>query len=127
MTLPSFRDLDVWQRSMSLVEESYRRTAALPNEERFGLTSQIRRAAVSIPSNIAEGRCRKSTATFANHVDIALGSHGELETLVELALRLGFLNKGNMGELLALCVAVGQMLTRLHQSLDQKLKTHPRR
>jgi four helix bundle protein len=122
-----FRALDVWQRSMALVEECYRTTRSFPDDERFGLTSQIRRAAVSIPSNVAEGRCRKSTATYANHVDIALGSHGELETLIEVACRLGYLTKTAGEPLISSCQAVGQMLTRLHQSLELKIRTNPRR
>ena len=93
MTIPfTYRDLEAWQRGMDLVECCYRISADFPKAELYGLTSQIRRAAVSIPSNVAEGRCRKSTAVFANHVDIALGSHGELETCLELAERLGFLS-----------------------------------
>ena len=87
----TYRDLDAWKQGMDLVEECYRFTTAFPAHELYGLTSQIRRAAVSIPSNIAEGRCRHTTKTFTNHVSIALGSFGELETCIELSARLGFL------------------------------------
>jgi four helix bundle protein len=74
----SFRDLMVWERSMCLVEEIYRVTSRFPREEQFGLTSQIRRAGVSIPSNIGEGKRRKRQRAFLHHLDIALGSQGEV-------------------------------------------------
>src|SRR5687767_11668572 len=72
----AFRDLKVWHRSMDLVERIYEVTAAFPKDERFGLTAQIRRAAVSVPSNIGEGSRRKKRKAFLNHLDIALGSQG---------------------------------------------------
>ena len=72
----SFRDLEVWQESMTLVEEIYALSKRFPSEERFGLTSQLRRAAVSIPSNIGEGSRRKRKKAFRNHLDIALGISG---------------------------------------------------
>ena len=72
----SFRDLEVWQESMTLVEEIYALSKRFPADERFGLTSQLRRAAVSIPSNIGEGARRKRRKAFLNHLDIALGSQG---------------------------------------------------
>ena len=87
----AFRDLKVWQRSMDLVERIYEVTAAFPNDERFGLTSQIRRAAVSVPSNIGEGSRRKKRKAFLNHLDIALGSQAEVEVQLEIAKRLRFL------------------------------------
>lgn len=90
--LITFRDLDTWRVAMDLVERCYRITRTFPREELYGLTAQMRRAAVSIPSNVAEGYCRKSTAAYANHVAIALGSHGELETCIEIAKRLDFLS-----------------------------------
>ena len=88
----SFRDLKVWQKAMLLVEDVYRASKQFPRDERFGLTSQLRRAAVSIPSNIGEGGRRKRTKAQLNHLDIALGSQGEVEVQVELALRLGYSN-----------------------------------
>jgi len=86
----SFRDLELWQESMTLVEEIYALSKRFPPEERFGLTSQLRRAAVSIPSNIGEGARRKRRKAFAHHLDIALGSQGEVDVQLELAARLGF-------------------------------------
>ena len=117
----SHRDLDVWNVSMNLVEEIYRATAAFPKSELYGLTNQTRRAAVSIPSNVAEGHCRPTTGAYAHHVGIALGSHGELETCLEIATRLAFLPQSERDRLLATSDRVGQMLNRLHQSLERKI------
>ena len=80
--------LDVWQDAMSLVEAVYRLTAGLPDSERFGLVSQMRRAAVSVPSNIAEGAARRSTAEYLRFLSIARGSLAELDTQLQIALRL---------------------------------------
>src|SRR5438046_286535 len=87
----SFRDLKVWQQSMLLVEDVYRLSRGFPVDERFGLTSQIRRSAVSIPSNIGEGGRRKRRKAHLNYLDIALGSQGEVDVQLEIALRLGYL------------------------------------
>lgn len=110
---------------MDLVEQCYRSTAAFPKSEVYGLTSQIRRAAVSIPSNVAEGHCRRSTKAYANHVSIALGSHGELETCLELAARLGFLATPEQTRMLAMTDSVGRLLSGLHQALERKLSSSP--
>jgi len=85
----TYRDLVAWQRAMELAEEVYRATAAFPGDEKFGLVSQMRRAAVSIPSNIAEGFGRKRRAEFKRFLEIARGSLFELQTQAELARRLG--------------------------------------
>ena len=116
-----YRDLETWQQAMTLVEECYRVTTSFPKSEQYGVSSQIRRAACSIPSNVAEGRCRRSTKVFANHVDIALGSHGELETCLEIALRLGFLAKPEKRKLSERCHVVGRLLNGLYNSLEHKL------
>ena len=92
MSILTYRDLEVWKQGMDLVEDCYKVTASFPKSELYGLTSQLRRAVISIPSNVAEGRSRKSTKAFRNHVSIALGSHSELETCLELATRLGFMS-----------------------------------
>jgi len=84
----SFRDLDVWRLGLELVEVIYRCTATFPKSETFGLAAQMRRAAVSIPSNIAEGQARKSTKEFLQFISIALGSLAELDTQLELTVRL---------------------------------------
>jgi len=106
---------------MDLVEQCYRTTASFPREELYGLTSQLRRAAVSIPSNVAEGHCRRKTKAYANHVSIALGSHGELETCIELASRLGFLSPRDRPELQDRCDEVGRLLSGLYRSLEEKI------
>jgi four helix bundle protein len=87
----SFRQLQVWQLAMELVTEIYRTTARFPPSEKFGLTSQLRRAAVSVPANIGEGKRRKRQRALLHHLDIALGSQGEIEVQLEIAMRVGFL------------------------------------
>ena len=116
----SFRDLEVWQLGMELVVQLYCATEKFPAAERYGLTSQIRRAGVSIPSNIAEGHARKSDGAYLNHVRIALGSQAELGTELELASRLGFLSPDHSAALLADVDRVRQMLHGLKRSLDRK-------
>jgi four helix bundle protein len=86
----NYKNLKVWQVSMDLAEELYKLSAELPNDERFGLVSQIKRSAVSIPSNIAEGTGRGTEKDLARFLNIALGSSFELETQILLSIRLGF-------------------------------------
>ena len=85
-----YSELIVWQKAMDLVTEIYKITSTFPSDERFGLSSQARRAAVSIPSNIAEGHGRKATGAYVNHLSIAYGSLVELETQIQIAVRLNF-------------------------------------
>ena len=87
------KDLDVWKKGIELVEQVYSMSSAFPDSERFGLTSQIRRAAVSIPSNIAEGAARKSDKELLQFLSIAIGSLAELETQYILAIRIGFVKE----------------------------------
>jgi four helix bundle protein len=117
----TYRNLDAWKLGIALVEECYRSTARFPKSELYGLTSQIRRAAISIPSNIAEGQCRPTTRAYAHHVGIALGSHGELDTYIEIGSRLAMLPEEDKRRLLATADRVGQMLNRLHQSLERRM------
>ena len=91
MAVKHYRELIVWQKSMDLVTQVYRLTRLFPREELYGLTNQIRRAAVSIPSNIAEGQARQSTAEFRNFLSIAQGSLAELETQILIAVNLNYL------------------------------------
>jgi len=105
------KDLDVWKYSMDLVEEIYRLTYKFPDSERYGLTSQIRRAAISIPSNIAEGAGRKSDKELIQFVSIALGSLTELETQYLIAVRLKYVEPSNT--LMELIVKVKQLLLAL--------------
>jgi four helix bundle protein len=119
-TVFTYRDLEAWQKGMDLVEGCYRVTTSFPKSELYGLTSQLRRAAVSIPSNLAEGHCRRSTGAYLNHVSIALGSHGELQTCVEIAVRLGFLAATERARLIADTDTVGRLLYGLYNSLERK-------
>ena len=114
----SFRDLKVWRDSMTLVEEIYKVTARFPRDERFGLTAQIRRASVSIPSNIGEGKRRKRRKAYLNHLDIALGSQGEVEVQVEIGYRLGYMKKDDFQRLSNCVEEVGRMLNGLIESLQ---------
>jgi four helix bundle protein len=116
----TYRDLDAWKQGMDLVEHCYRTTASFPKSELYGLTSQPRRAAVSIPANVAEGHCRRSTKAYTNHVSIAIGSHGELETCVELSERLGFLSAADRARTLAISDSVGRLLHGLYRALAAK-------
>jgi len=106
---------------MDFVEQIYRSTAGFPSAELYGLTTQLRRAAVSIPSNVAEGCCRKLTKVYINHVSIALGSHAEIETCLEVSARLGFVKDAENRRLLAVCDSVGRLLNGLYRSLEIKL------
>ena len=103
VTISSFRDLDVWKDAVDLAEKVYRATTTFPADERFGLTSQIRRAAASVASNIAEGHARNSTREFLQFVAIALGSLAEVETQWEIASRVLRLANANptLGESIA--------------------------
>ena len=103
VTISSFRDLDVWKDAVDLAEKVYRATTAFPGDERFGLTSQIRRAATSVASNIAEGHARNSTREFFQFVAIALGSLAEVETQWEIANRV--LRLANVGPTLGESIA----------------------
>jgi len=112
-----YRDLVVWQKAMDLVVEIYHLCQSFPAAERYGLVSQMQRAAVSIPSNIAEGHARKSSGAFVNHLSIAAGSLAELETQIMLAERLGFCNENTSLSLLTSTDEIGRMLTGLKNSL----------
>ena len=115
-----FRDLTVWQKAMDLAANVYRVTKDFPAEERFGLTSQMRRAAVSIPSNIAEGHARNSTGEFIQSLGYAKGSLAELETQAEIAERLQFISREQNCELKMEMQEVGRMLSGLLNSLRSK-------
>jgi len=114
----SFRDLKVWKKSMDLVEQIYEVTRRFPPDERFGLTAQIRRAAVSVPSNIGEGSRRKKRNVTLNHLDIALGSQAEVEVQLEIAYRLRFLPAGDYKRTQAAIEEIGRMLNGLIMSLQ---------
>jgi len=119
-SLHSYRDLLVWQKSMDLAEKIYPATSQLPPEERFGLVSQMRRAAVSIPSNIAEGQSRNSTGEFIQFLGVAKGSLAELETQVELATRLQMLEPAMHRQLTEAMQEISRMLSGLVGKLRSK-------
>jgi len=120
VAISSYRDLDVWQQAMKLAELCYKETEAFPRRETYGMASQIRRAAVSIASNIAKGSSRRSRQAYLNHLSIALGSQSELETQVELSRRLTLLPDKSAQGILELAEVVGRMLHALIRSLEQK-------
>lgn len=119
MTVRNYSELVAWQKAMDLVERIYAATKKFPKEELYGLTSQIRRAAVSIPSNIAEGQGRKSTKEFLHHLSIAYGSLREVETQVLIAGRLQYLGQEEINRLLELSAEVGRIINGLSQSLTR--------
>ena len=112
-----FKELKIWQKSMDLVVDIYTVTTNFPTDEKFGLTSQLRRCAVSIPSNIAEGAGRDSEKEFLYFLSIALGSSFELETQLILSQRLNLLTKQNLEDLLSLNNYVQNMIVKLRLSL----------
>ena len=116
-----YRDLAVWQKAMDMVTGVYRAVASFPKSEQYGLSSQIRRSAISVPSNIAEGAGRRQTPAFLNHVAIAYGSLAELETQLLISQRLGFLNGEVVDRLLESTSEIGRMLNGLRNSLKQQI------
>ncbi|MGH8634036.1 MAG: four helix bundle protein [Burkholderiales bacterium] len=114
----SHQDLIAWQEAMRLVEMIYRHTALFPKEEIFGLTTQLRRSAVSIPSNIAEGAARNSSRELLQFLGIANGSLAELQTQLEIAARLGYLNAG--AECSGQVSRVGKLLIGLRKSIRDR-------
>jgi four helix bundle protein len=120
MSISSYKDLTVWQKAMTLCEGLYQGTRTFPREEIYGLTSQIRRAGVSMPANVAEGWGRQSTGDYIHFLKIAQGSAMELETELLLSLRLGLLQPSQAEPLLAQTTEVQKMLRSLIGSLQRK-------
>ena len=116
----SYRDLEVWQRGMDLVELVYTLTKPFPADERFGLTAQLRRAAISIPPNVAEGWGRGPRKEFMHFLKIARGSLAEVETQLIVAHRLGYLEEESLRSALDKATVEGKMLTALLRSLEKK-------
>lgn len=116
------KDLDVWKKSMDIVESIYKDTTRFPKEEIYGLTAQMRRAAVSIPSNIAEGAARNGKKEFVQFLYIALGSLSELETQIIIAKRLDYIHE--IDSLLTDCSTNKKLLNGLIISLTRKLLSH---
>jgi four helix bundle protein len=124
MALRSYQELVAWEKSMALVSDIYRCTQGFPKEEIYGLTSQIRRAAVSVPSNIAEGRGRLTRGEFKQFLGHARGSVFELETQVSIARDLGFLDEKSTKNLLERISEVGRILSGLLNSLEAVRTSH---
>ena len=117
--MKTYRALFVWQKSMDLVKKIYSATRSFPKEELYGLTGQIRRCAVSIPSNIAEGYGRHSATEYVRFLRIATGSLYELQTQIEISLNLDFLKKGDHANLSSRCIEIEKMLSSLINKLGK--------
>ena len=118
-SIRSYRDLMVWQKSIDLTVRTYELTRRFPAEERYGLTSQMRRAAASVPANIAEGQARRSTGEFLQSLGIARGSLAEVETFLTLSERLGLIRSETRDNVLENCAEINKMLTGLMRSLSK--------
>ncbi len=123
MNVQSYRDLIAWQRGVDLVEGIYRATQNWPREETYSLTDQVRRAAVSVPANIAEGHGRHSTKEFLQHLGIASGSLCEAETHLVIANRLQYVSPDDLEALLEQTAEVGRLLHGLKRSLRALLSS----
>lgn len=121
-SIRSYRDLKVWQLAMEIAELAYDMTRPFPTEEKYGIVSQIRRAATSVPAKIAEGHGRASTKDYLRFLSIAIGSLCELETFLELSVRLKSVNGKSIEKLLGLISAEGRMIRGLQKSLRAKLR-----
>ncbi len=123
--LKSYKDLEVWQKAMDLVVLCYQATKKFPNSETYGLTSQLQRSAVSIPANIAEGKARQYSKEFIQHISIAYGSLAELETNLQIAGRLNYIDDKILGQMLEKTSEIGRMLNGLRKSLVERKKADP--
>ncbi|MCA9858554.1 MAG: four helix bundle protein [Thermomicrobiales bacterium] len=117
----NFRDLRVWQNSMDLSEEIYRLTWSFPERERFSLASQLQRAVVSIPSNIAEGHARGHSNDYVRFLSIARGSAGEVSTQLDLATRLGYVQQNRSRQLIAQIEDLTRQITALRTSIESRI------
>ena len=120
MSVKSYRDLQVWQNAMDLVVMCYQITKAFPKSEMVGLAGQLQRAAVSIPSNIAEGRERQYSKEFLQHLSIAYGSLAEVETHIQIAERLNYIDSDKVRQILDKAAEIGRMLNGLRRSIEKR-------
>lgn len=118
----SFRDLRVWQVGVDLVEQVYRLTQTFPKHEVYGLAGQMQRAAVSVPSNIAEGHAREHRKEYLQHLSVAQASLAELETQIEIAARLGYLTAEQIDDVLERMTALGKQLRALRKALTNGVR-----
>jgi len=117
MPVKSYKDLKVWSAAVDLVTDVYRLTEKFPRHEAFGLASQIQRAAVSVPSNIAEGQARNSDNEFNHFLGISLGSLAEMETQLIIAEKLRYIETGTVQAVLGRCDEIGKMLRGLKKAV----------
>ena len=122
MTIQTYRDLETWQACMDAVIDTYQLTRRFPEYERYGMSGQMHRASLSMPSNVAEGWARRSTLVYINHVDIAIGSHAELETCAEAARRLKCVSDDECSRYGVPLARAGQLLNGLLRSLEARKK-----
>ncbi len=118
----TYKDLIVWQKSVALVTSVYTLSKTFPQEEKFGIISQLNRASVSIPSNIAEGWGRESAKSYLQFLRISRGSLMETETLLEISKNLGFINDSNFNDITNQIQEVSKILQGLIKSIQQKTK-----
>lgn len=118
MSVKNYRDLIVWQKSIDLVTTVYEITKLFPKEEVYGLTSQLRRAVISIPSNIAEGEGRESKKEFFQFLSIAYGSLREVETQILIAERIKYIDESVCNALIEKCSEIGKLINGLKKSLQ---------
>jgi len=123
MEVKSYKDLEVWQKAMDLVVKCYQITKNFPKSEVYSLASQLQRAAVSIPANIAEGRERKYSKEFVQHLSIAYSSLAELETHIQIAQRLDYISSVNTKQLLEQTGEIGRMINGLRKSIEKRNAT----
>jgi four helix bundle protein len=124
MSIKSYKDLDIWKRSCTVVTEIYRATDTFPKREMFGLISQLRRAAISVPSNIAEGAARLYTREYIRFLSNALGSIAELETQLLVSADLGYTTEQRIQGIMQELDEIGKMTRRLVQRLEERLATN---
>ncbi|MCL2798299.1 MAG: four helix bundle protein [Firmicutes bacterium] len=117
MYIKNFQEMVVWQKAMDVAKSIYLLVKKLPKEEVFSLSDQMRRSAVSIPSNIAEGQARNSTKEFMHFIAVAKGSEAELKTQLLLCVKVGYLSEADISEAIDLLIEVGKMLTALTKKL----------
>ena len=120
--MKSYQDLEVWQKAMDLVVLCYRIAEKFPKNETYGLTSQLQRAAISIPANIAEGCHRQHSKEFLQHLSIVYASLAELETHIQIAGRLDYINQDQINNMLNQSAELGRMLNGLRRSIDKKIQ-----
>jgi four helix bundle protein len=126
-TCKSHSDLVAWQKAMDLAVEVHRVSDTMPRHERFGLVSQLRRAAVSVPSNIAEGSARRTTRDFIAFLHVARGSIAAMETQMLLAQRVGYLSEQQVDSIMSRLAEVGRLLNGLIAALQRRLELRPSR